>query len=227
MRMSVHHESKDWTPILLSWSSTERTQYECSFPKHPGWSSLHKKPLISAQPSKQVPWHTVGHTPRAGTQGSVCATGLHRSCSQTSQNHGIARDERDLWRVAWPHQQMLSLDNAHNENVKRKYEKSIFKTWLSCSIVNLFTVLLLTDIPEERGRGLICGVSIRLKERDWKLPGRIQKGSEDLTRDPNFCLTEKYCNGLTSTQQGSGKYSQEGRQSLHTTLKKKKGKRGN
>lgn len=52
------------------------------------------------------------------------------------------------------------------KNVKRKYEKSIFKTWLSCSIVNLFTVLFLTEIPKERGRGLICGVSSRLKERD-------------------------------------------------------------
>lgn len=90
------------------------------------------------------------------------------------------------------------------KNGKINYEKSIFKTWLSCSIVNLFTVLLLTEIPEERGRGLICGASSKIKERDCKLPGRIQKGSEDLAQDPNFCLTEKYCSGLTATQQGSG-----------------------
>lgn len=103
--------------------------------------------LLSAQKApdlcttNQTTWHTVGHTLQAATRGFVSATGLHRSSNQTSQNHGIVRAGRDLWRV-YGHitaecqlhtQQMLSLDDVHNEKCEKESMKNQYSK-LGCLV---------------------------------------------------------------------------------------------
>lgn len=123
--------------------------------------------------------------------------------------------------VAWPchsalqHQQMLSLGDLNNEKCKNKVWKINIQNFAALFNSKSIYSSASGSNPLEKGRGLICSLSSRLTERDWKLLERIQKGSEDLMQDPNFCITEKYCSGLTTIQQGSRKYSQEGRHSLY------------
>lgn len=134
-----------------------------------------------------------------------------------------------LLTVSLQHQQMLSLGDLNNEKCKNKVWKINIQNFAALFNSKSIYSSASGSNPLEKGRGLICSLSSRLTERDWKLLERIQKGSQDLMQDPNFCLTEKYCSGLTTIQQGSRKYSEEGRHSLYTNFfiffLKKKGKR--